>query len=227
MEKTKKILMITSLSALGISCLMLIIGVFQHAIFEGVPLRFLLIFSTIAVSCGISISEVSIIKRKKILGYVGLSVLALSVLFALIIFCSPLLFQDNFFNRLTGIVSISSVLFIAIISIYSKLGKSLLGLQIPTYISLILLDILVSLWIGGVQIFEISGMLQVFIVLIIVCFGLLIASSVVSSKKKNSVESGAKIKNNLITISKVEYENLLNENKQLKQQIEELKNQNK
>ena len=227
MEKTKKILMITSLSALGISCLMLIIGVFQHAIFEGVPLRFLLIFSTIAVSCGISISEVSIIKRKKILGYVGLSVLALSVLFALIIFCSPLLFQDNFFNRLTGIVSISSVLFIAIISIYSKLGKSLLGLQIPTYISLILLDILVSLWIGGVQIFEISGMLQVFIVLIIVCFGLLIASSVVSSKKKNSVESGAKIKNNLITISKVEYENLLNENKQLKQQIEELKNKNK
>lgn len=227
MEKTKKILMITSLSALGISCLMLIIGVFQHAIFEGVPLRFLLIFSTIAVSCGISISEVSIIKRKKILGYVGLSVLALSVLFALIIFCSPLLFKDNFFNRLTGIVSISSVLFIAIISIYSKLGKSLLGLQIPTYISLILLDIFVSLLIGGVQIFEISGMLQVFIVLIIVCFGLLIASSVVSSKKKNSVESGAKIKNNLITISKVEYENLLNENKILKQQIEELKNQNK
>mgnify|MGYP004664652529 CR=1 FL=1 len=227
MEKTKKILMITSLSALGISCLMLIIGVFQHAIFEGVPLRFLLIFSTIAVSCGISISEVSIIKRKKILGYVGLSVLALSVLFALIIFCSPLLFQDNFFNRLTGIVSISSVLFIAIISIYSKLEKSLLGLQIPTYISLILLDILVSLWIGGAQIFEISGMLQVFIVLIIVCFGLLIASSVVSSKKKNSVESDTKIKNNLITISKVEYENLLNENKILKQQIEELKNQNK
>ncbi len=227
MEKTKKILMITSLSALGVSCLMLILAVFKLPIFEGIPLRILLIVSTIAVSCGISINEVSIIKRKKILGYVGLSVLALSVLFALIIFCSPLLFKDNFFNRLTGIVSISSVLFIAIISIYSKLGKSLLGLQIPTYISLILLDIFVSLLIGGIQIFEISGMLQVFIVLIIVCVGLLIASSVVASKKKNSVESDTKIKNNFITISKVEYENLLNENKILKQQIEELKNQNK
>lgn len=227
MEKTKKILMITSLSALGISCLMLILAVFKLPIFEGVLLRILLIFSTLAVSCGISINELSIIKRKKILGYVGLSFLALSVLFALIIFCSPLLFQDNFFNRLTGIISISSILFIAIISIYSKLEKSLLGLQIPTYISLIALDILLSLLIGGIEIFNINGMLQIFIVLIIICVGLLIASSVVAAKKKGSEIEHKKPVGEFVTITKVEYDNLINENNMLKNELEQLKNQNK
>lgn len=222
MEKTKKTLMIISLCALAISCIMLILAVFKVKIFEGVPLRLLLVFSTIAVSCGISINELAVIKRKRILGFVGLGLLALSVVMAMIIFCSKLLTIESVFNRITGIVAVSSVLFIVIISLYSKLGKSVLGLQIPTYICLIALDIMISLLIGGVELFEINGMLQVFIVLIIVCVGLLIASSVISSKRKSVSED---ISHNIkkVTISIVEYESLKSENESLKKENAELK----
>ena len=114
MDKTKKILMIISLSSLAAACLMLILAVFKLPIFEGIPLRVLLIFSTICVSTAISISEVAIIRKRKVLGYIGLGLLAISVLFALIIFCSNLLYNYSVFNRITGIVSVLSVTFIVL-----------------------------------------------------------------------------------------------------------------
>lgn len=222
MEKTKKTLMIISLSTLAISCIMLILAVFKVKIFEGFPFRLLLIFSTLALSCGIAINEISVIKRKKILGFVGLGLLGLSVLFALIIFCSDLLVTYSVFNKITGIISVSSILFIAIISIYSKLGKAMIGLQIPTYISLILLDLFFSLLIGGLKLFSIKGMLEAFIILIIVSVGLLIASAVIGAKKKTSNES-VKQRVDMVTITKVEYENLMKENEELKKELEMLK----
>lgn len=226
MEKTKKTLMIVSLSALVICCIMLILAVFGVKIFDGVPLRLLLIFATMCVATGISINELAVINRKKVLGFVGIGLLALSVLMAFVIFCSNLLVTENVFNRITGIVSILSVTFIIIISIYSKLGKSLLGLQIPTYVAFGALAILLSLLIGGLHLFDIKGMLEVFIVLGIVCFGLLIASTIISAKKKSSDVGTVNSKAKTITISLQEYETLKEENKMLKEELEKLKSNN-
>lgn len=222
MDKTKKILMIISLSALAAACLMLILAVFKLPIFEGIPLRVLLIISTICVSTAISISEVTIIKKRKVLGYIGLGLLAISVLFALIIFCSSLLYNYSVFNRITGIISVLSVTFIIIISIYSKLGKSILGLQIPTYICLSLFSILICILIGGVALLDINGMLEVIIVMAIICFGLLLASIIVAARKKEVTVSANE---EMITITKTEYENLKKENEELKNQIQNLKQQ--
>ena len=222
MDKTKKILMIISLSALAAACLMLILAVFKLPIFEGIPLRVLLIISTICVSTAISISEVTIIKKRKVLGYIGLGLLAISVLFALIIFCSSLLYNYSVFNRITGIISVLSVTFIIIISIYSKLGKSILGLQIPTYICLSLFSILICILIGGVALLDINGMLEVIIVMAIICFGLLLASIIVAARKK---EVAVSANEEMITITKTEYENLKKENEELKNQIQNLKQQ--
>lgn len=221
MDKTKKILMIVSLSALAVACIMLILAVFKVPIFDGVPLRILLIVGTVAISCGIAINEVSVIKRKKILGYVGLGLLGISVVMALVIFCSKLLVTYSVFNRITGIVSISSVLFIVVISLYSKLGKSLLGLQIPTYASLIGFGIILALLIAGVEIFEVKGMIEVFIILVIATVGLLIACSVVSAKRKNDTQE--KPEKDLITITKTEYENLKKQIEDLKAELEQNK----
>lgn len=226
MEKTKKALMIVSLSTLLICCIMLILAVFGVEIFDGVPLRLLLIFATICVATGISINELAVINRKKVLGFVGIGLLALSVLMAFVIFCSNLLVTENVFNRITGIVSVLSVTFIIIISIYSKLGKSLLGLQIPTYVAFGALAILLSLLIGGLHLFDIKGMLEVFIVLCIVCFGLLIASTIISAKKKSSDVGTVNSKAKTITISLQEYESLKEENKALKEELEKLKSNN-
>lgn len=201
---------------------MLILAVFKLPIFEGIPLRVLLIISTICVSTAISISEVTIIKKRKVLGYIGLGLLAISVLFALIIFCSSLLYNYSVFNRITGIISVLSVTFIIIISIYSKLGKSILGLQIPTYICLSLFSILICILIGGVALLDINGMLEVIIVMAIICFGLLLASIIVAARKK---EVAVSANEEMITITKTEYENLKKENEELKNQIQNLKQQ--
>lgn len=215
MNKTKKSLMIVSLVTLAISCLMLILAVFKVDVFHGIALRFLLIFATTSLACAIAISEINIIERKRILGFIGLGLLTLSVLMALVIFCSPLLFNYNVFNRITGIVAVLSVAFIAILSIYSKLEKSLLGLQIPTYVALGVLALMISILIGGFNLLEIKGMLEVLIIDAIVTAGLLIASSVIASKRKDG--------NKPETKQESELEMLKTENLRLKQENEELK----
>lgn len=226
MEKTKKTLMIVSLSTLAICCIMLILAVFGVKIFDGVPLRLLLIFATICVATGISINELAVISRKKVLGYIGVALLALSVLMAFVIFCSSLLVTENVFNRITGIVSVLSVTFILIISIYSKLGKSLLGLQIPTYVAFGALAILLSLLIGGLDLFSAKGMTEIFVIICIVCFGLLVASTIISAKKNSGNIGNANSKAKTITISLQEYESLKEENKMLKEELEKLKSNN-
>ena len=226
MEKTKKTLMIVSLSTLVICCIMLILAVFGVKIFDGVPLRLLLVFATICVATGISINELAVISRKKVLGYIGVALLALSVLMAFVIFCSNLLVTENVFNRITGIVSVLSVTFIVIISIYSKLGKSLLGLQIPTYVAFGALAILLSLLIGGLDLFSAKGMTEIFVIICIVCFGLLVASTIISAKKNSGNIGNANSKAKTITISLQEYESLKEENKMLKEELEKLKSNN-
>lgn len=215
MNKTKKSLMIVSLVTLAISCLMLILAVFKVDVFHGIALRFLLIFATTSLACAIAISEINIIERKRILGFIGLGLLALSVLMALVVFCSPLLFNYNVFNRITGIVAVLSVAFIAVLSIYSKLEKSLLGLQIPTYVALGVLALMISILIGGFNLLEIKGMLEVLIIDAIVTVGLLIASSVIASKRKDGDKPETK--------QESELEMLKTENLRLKQENEELK----
>lgn len=215
MNKTKKSLMIVSLVTLAISCLMLILAVFKVDVFHGIALRFLLIFATTSLACAIAISEINIIERKRILGFIGLGLLTLSVLMALVVFCSPLLFNYNVFNRITGIVAVLSVAFIAVLSIYSKLEKSLLGLQIPTYVALGVLALMISIIIGGFNLLEIKGMLEVLIIDAIVTVGLLIASSVIASKRKDG--------NKPETKQESELEMLKTENLRLKQENEELK----
>lgn len=215
MNKTKKGLLIVSLITLAISCLMLILAVFKVDVFHGLPLRFLLIFATTSLSCAIAISEINVIERKRILGFIGLGLLALSVLMALVVFCSPLLFKNNVFNKITEIVAILSVTFIAVLSIYSKLEKSLLGLQIPTFVALGILALMISIIIGGFNILKIKGMLEVLIIDAIVTVGLFIASSVIASKRKDDNKLEAK--------QESELEKLKKENLMLKQENEELK----
>ena len=158
----KKVLLIISLSAVGIACVMLILAIFKVKIFEGIPLRLLLIFCTLALGSAVSINEISIIKQKKVLGSVSLSFLLLSVLFALIIFCSPIFEEENFFNRLTGIFSLFSIFFMMIISLNTKLDKKYIVIQIICYVALCFVDGILSILIGGYDIFSVTSITEIF-----------------------------------------------------------------
>ena len=216
----KKVLLIISLSAVGIACVMLILAIFKVKIFEGIPLRLLLIFCTLALGSAVSINEISIIKQKKVLGSVSLSFLLLSVLFALIIFCSPIFEVENFFNRLTGIFSLFSIFFMMIISLNTKLDRKYIVIQIICYIALCFVDGILSILIGGYDIFSVTSITEIFWILVVVSVGLLITLSVLSTKRLTESDSKNK---ETITISKVEYEALKKENEALKEEISKLK----
>ena len=216
----KKVLLIISLSAVGIACVMLILAIFKVKIFEGIPLRLLLIFCTLALGSAVSINEISIIKQKKVLGSVSLSFLLLSVLFALIIFCSPIFEEENFFNRLTGIFSLFSIFFMMIISLNTKLDRKYIVIQIICYIALCFVDGILSILIGGYDIFSVTSITEIFWILVVVSVGLLITLSVLSTKRLTESDSKNK---ETITISKVEYEALKKENEALKEEISKLK----
>ena len=218
-DKLKKALFITSLSTLGISCIMFILAIFKVNIFEGIQFRFLLIFCTLTIACAVSINEINVIKRKKILGIISISFLLLSVLFALIIFCSPIFEKDNFFNRLTGIISIFSILFMIIISLYVKLNKSYIYLQIICYSTIAFVDIILSILIGGFDIFGVTAITEIFWVFVVISVGMLVTLSILSTRKNEKIQT----ETDTITINRREYEELKRENSELKKELLKLK----
>ena len=216
MKLTKRILLITSLSTLAVSCLMLILAIFGIKVFDGVPLRVLLSMSTLAVGGGIAISELNVTEKRKVLGFVGLGFLSLSVLLALISFCTPL-FQVETYNKVLGVVALFSVLMAIIISLNTKMEKRLMPLQIVTYVAISSVVAILILLVCGVNVFEIDAVSKIFLVLCVVSAGLLLATTVTSAKKHGDE------KTTKTTKSFSEVELLKIENKALKEEIESLK----
>lgn len=226
MKTTKKILIISSLSTLAISCAILISAVFGAKVFDGTGalLRILLISSTLCVGSAISINELNIINRKKILGYVSLGFLIISVLFAIIIFSTNILngvsTASSNFAKVTEILSVFSILFIIIVTLFTKLDKKQFVLQIITYCLVMVIDIFITLEIVGIDVFKNKIVTDIFIVLCIVSVGLIIALLVLSPKKFDETKLAEKDK---IVVSKEEYENIKKENEELKKQLENFK----
>lgn len=224
LEKVKKILLITSISAVGASALLLILQVLGVPIFQGVMLRILLIVATIGATSGIALNEIAVIKRKKILGYVSLGLLGLSTAFAIVIFCSNILTTGGVFPKITGVTALVSILFIIIVSLYSKMENHLIGLQIPAYVSLSLVDATLVLLVVGINVFAVKGLLEAFIIMCIVSVALIITVSVISAKRNASPEVQKAKNDEYVTISKKEYENLIAENKELKEKLDRFEN---
>ena len=97
-------------------------------------------------------------------------------------------------------------------------------MQIPTYTAFGLFATMACVLIGGVDLFSIKGMLEIFIVLAIVCAGLLIASAVIGAKKKSS-QSEVNPKTKMVSITLAEYQALKAEAQSLKAENEALKSQ--
>ena len=219
-EKLKKILMITSISAVGVAAVMLILQVLGVQIFANeILLRILLIVATLGVASAIAINEIAVIKRKRILGYIGIGLLGLSTLLALVIFCSNILQTGGVFVRITGITALISILFIMIITFYSKLGSHLLGLQIPSYACFCAVDLILVLLVADVKVFSVKGMTEAFIILCIASVALMITISVIASKRNSSEVQNTEDKK-MVTIPVEEYEKLKAENEELKQKLQ-------
>ena len=229
--KLKKALTYTSLVSLGISTLMLIAGVlFGLPVFSSPVLsRILFILATFAIAGFIALFELPVVNRKRILGFVGLALLGLSTFLALILFIVPSLLEFGLYARFTLALTVTSIMFIVIIILYSKLLNTHKVLQGIAYTCYSIFDIIILLLIAGINVFAQPFMITFFVIICIVNPALFVALLVLSTNNKNKVEQQGtlpKANENMITISKEEYERLKQENEQLKQEIEQLK-QNK
>jgi len=212
----KKTLTLTSLIGVGASILMLICAIFGLKVFEWPLLSILLTFATIAMASAFAINAFNLMPRNKIISYIALSLLALITVLWLVVFFSDFK-VPQMFTDIVGVVSIATVLFNIIVSTNLKLEKRLLGLQLATYILFTIITILLALLIFGLQIFDIKGMLEIFLVICLVAIGLLISLKVLS--KKVVTETNEKISDEYIKIKKSEYDALISRINELEKQL--------
>ena len=223
MEKLKKVFTGISLAGIGIVAVMLILAVFGVKVFEGTLLKILLVTATLSVGSGLSINELSVIKRKKILGIIGLSLLAISTLFAILLFTTTIFDAVPVLGKIASVTAISSVAFILIISQYSKLDKNAIALQLPTYVGLLLIDLTLCLLVCGVNLFTYPSFITVFSILCIVTVSLYIALNVLAVRKRNAEAQTERI---VVKETSEEYNNLQKENMNTKQEYLNLKEEN-
>lgn len=115
-----------------------------------------------------------------------------------------------------------SVLFLFIVNFKTKFGNKLLIFQILSYVVLSLFALLLIVIQFGVDVLDINILSQLFWVLFVVSVGLLIVLWIVSAKS-NEIQVAQKTNSEYVTITKQEYAHLLQEIKDLKQKLQDIK----
>lgn len=224
MKIAKKTLTITSLVTLIIAVGMLILAIFNIPIFKNPNLQILLSFSSICVGAIFALNGLQIFNKRKKLSIVDLSLIGTLVVFGLLTIWLNKWLPD-LFVQIFSILALATIFFNIIVSNYLRLGRTKLVLQTLTYVLIIVIDILISLQILGVNLFNIDWFVKLFVVLCLVAFVLLVVLVVLAKKiPENDLKQIIVAKEQTITISKQEYEDLLSkiatleeENKKLKQ----------
>lgn len=222
MKLAKKILTITALVTMGLSIAFLISAIFGAPVFENSTLlHILLSFALLAVACAFAISSVNLLTKKKLIPIICLSLLGLSTILMLINIWTNFN-ASEFFNRATITISVATIFFVIIVSMIIKYERRYLAIQIITYILVVIVDILITLIVWGVDIFGITAMTEIFWTLCLVTFAMLCTLSILG-RKNVDIKKEKKLTDDKITISKEEYENMKNEIERLKKENEELK----
>lgn len=228
MTKLRKGLTISSIVTLVVAVGMLIGAIFGLKVFEGTLLKILLTFSIFCVGSTLYLNAIDIYSKKRILSIVDMALLGVLIVLGLIIVWTGTQLSSTF-GRITAILSLATILFNIIISNYLKLGKSQKVLQIITYSLIIVLDILLTLVICGVKLFDYSWFWKVFAVLCLVTFILLVTLSILSKKVKPEqvINVTHSVKEGYIEVEKTVYEALIAKVEKLENELEKLKNENK
>lgn len=222
MKTAKKVLTTVSLATMSFAVAMLIGGVFGLKIFSNqILLNMLLSFATVSLASAFAISSLNLIKKQKTVSIISLILLFICLVFALIIYWSN--FQiPAWFGKSTIIISVTTILFIIIVSASIKLGNRHRVLQGITFGLITVLDIIIAIAVFGVPVFELAGFVQIFVVACLVVFALLCTLGILGKK---SLEPEPKTQEKgFVKISVDEYESLKAEIKKLKEELEQYKN---
>lgn len=228
MAKLRKGLTISSIVTLVVAVGMLIGAIFGLKVFQGTLLKVLLTFSILCAGSTLYLNAVDIYSKKRILSIIDMALLGVLIILGLIIVWTGTELLSTF-GKITAILSLATILFNIIISNYLKLGKSQKVLQIITYVLIIVLDILLTLIICGVKLFELGWFWKVFAVICLVTFILLVTLTILSKKVKPEqvISVKPKLKDGYIEVEKVVYDALIAKVEKLEKELEKLKSENK
>ena len=223
MKQTKKILTITAIASTCLAILMLIGAIFGLDVFSGFGLYLLLSLGTIAVASAFAISAVSFLRIKPIVSYVCLGLLGVLTLFALILYWAPIP-TGSWFTRITGVLAIATVFFNIIISFYIKLGNKQKPLQLATYILVVIVDVVLTLLVCGINLFKYGGVWQGFAVICLIVLALMCTLGIMAKKNYTADDAEASIEGDkYIRIRQSEYNEMKARIAQLEEELKHKK----
>ncbi|MBR2975102.1 MAG: hypothetical protein IKC47_05115 [Clostridia bacterium] len=166
------------------------------------------------------LNSVEAIARKNILGFVSAGLIGLSSLMFLVSIWAGL--NEGFYIHLTCIIAAITILFNMIVANVIVIGKKLLPLQIITYVTLLYVELAIVLLICGSNALF-GDIWLIFAVDAIVC---VVLSIVLSIKRKsvvrasvNQTEAAPAVAEEMVTITKSEYQALQNRIAELENQL--------
>ena len=218
LAKIQKTLVIVSISTVGLVMAMLIAAVFKAPVFDKdkILLPIMLSLAVIAAGCFFANNALDMFESKKVLSISCLVLLAVSAMLGFIHFWSKFSLSEGF-GKFTGIVVITSVLFVIIVTTYGALDKHFFVLQIITYILVGAIDIVLIMAILGADIFH-GAFVTIFVVACIAALALLLTTNILGKRLGKIVEAG------YIKVEKTEYEALKKRVEELEIENEELRN---
>ena len=221
MKTVKKVLSISSIISVCAVVLMLIMAIFGASIFTGVGLKLLLSFATIALGSALALTATGNLEKHKTVTIIALALIVICSLFGFVIYWAAIKLVSPF-GKFTAILGIITILFNIIVSLNLRLGKQKLALQTITYILIIIIDIILTLLIYGVKLFDINGFWQFFAIIALVTFALLCTLSIMS-RRLNAEKTETPVNKNSTYELEQRIVLLEEENRKLKEELEKYK----
>lgn len=232
---TKKICKYLALGSLAVVLLLLIIALVVDNLFKGNMFSetFWKIEGTIGVVFIVSLIAINVaelIEQKNILAIVSLALMVLSAVILLILIWNSKAINDGANSsakvKVCWSIVITSFLVTFVLNPMFKLQKRFFAMQVVTWVLLGIIYVEFMLWAlfpDGAFVNNVLNQAIGVITLWIPCIvtlGLEVACVILAKGKRNEIKTNAMDKT--ITISKQEYDALVNENINLKKKIEEL-----
>ena len=216
LAKIQKTLVIVSIVSVALVMAMLIGAVFKLPVFKNdTLLAILLSLAVIAAGCFFANSALDLFIDKKVLSVMCLVLLAISASLGFMHFWSHFSLPE-WFGRFTGIVVITSVLIVIIVTTNGALNKHFLALQLITYILVGIIDVVLIIALLGGDIFH-GAFTTIFIIGCIVAVTLLFISKILGRRMGKIEEAG------YIKVRKDDYDDLLKKIDELEKENQELR----
>lgn len=202
MEKTKKIVTISTIVATSITSIMLIMLLFGFKPLGDYNSSFVITFASLAVGGFFTINSLNMIDRNRVIGWVSLGLIVASVV--LIILTSWIKLESDVVSKATIVLGVLSVLFNIIVSSGLELGKTKLAIQIIVYLVVGATCLFFTLILFNVVSF--NDVILWFVSMIILSVLGVIVLKVLAKKTLNDV---MKVDKDMVRISKNEYQLLV------------------